>query len=169
MALSGLAVAAMGGVNAASTGCVLVLPALFILIKASGRLRLSLLAKWAAAVLAGTAWWLIPLLLQGRYSFNFLPYIEQAQHHLPDDVGGRLPARRGQLDRLPEPRHPVAVGGLVGRHVARGDPGVGRRGGRGALRAGPPGHAGAALAAGLRGPGLARWRWPGTGGRLAAR
>jgi arabinofuranan 3-O-arabinosyltransferase len=78
VALSGLAVAAMGGVNAASTGCVLVLPALFILIEARGRLRLSLLAKWAAAVLAGTAWWLIPLLLQGRYSFNFLPYIEQA-------------------------------------------------------------------------------------------
>jgi arabinofuranan 3-O-arabinosyltransferase len=77
-ALSGLAVAAMGGVNAASTGYVLVLPALFILIAASGRLRLSLLAKWAAAALAGTAWWLVPLLLQGRYSFNFLPYIEQA-------------------------------------------------------------------------------------------
>jgi arabinofuranan 3-O-arabinosyltransferase len=78
VALSGLAVAAMGGVNAASTGYVLVLPALFIIVKASGRLRLSLLAKWAAAVLAGTAWWLIPLLLQGRYSFNFLPYIEQS-------------------------------------------------------------------------------------------
>ena len=37
MALSGLAVAAMGGVNAASTGYVLLLPALFILIHASGR------------------------------------------------------------------------------------------------------------------------------------
>lgn len=78
VALSGLAVAAMGGVNAASTGYVLALPALFILIQASGRLRLSLLAKWAAAVLAGTAWWLVPLLLQGRYSFNFLPYTEQS-------------------------------------------------------------------------------------------
>src|SRR6202043_2292926 len=78
VALSGLAVAAMGGVNAASTGYVLVLPALFILIEASGRMRLSLLAKWAAAALAGTAWWLVPLLLQGRYSFNFLSYIEQA-------------------------------------------------------------------------------------------
>jgi arabinofuranan 3-O-arabinosyltransferase len=78
VALSGLAVAAMGGVNAASTGYVLVLPALFILIKTSGRHRISLLVKWIAAVLAGTAWWLVPLLLQSRYSFNFLPYIEQA-------------------------------------------------------------------------------------------
>lgn len=77
-ALSGLAVAAMGGVNAASTLYVLVLPALFILTLASGRLRLSLLVKWAAAVLAGTAWWWIPLLLQGKYSFNFLPYVEQS-------------------------------------------------------------------------------------------
>ena len=101
MALSGLAVAAMGGVNAASTGYVLVLPALFILISASGERRLSLLAKWAAAVLAGTAWWLVPLLLQGRYSFNFLPYIEQSGHHVQVHVGGRLPARRRELDRLP--------------------------------------------------------------------
>jgi arabinofuranan 3-O-arabinosyltransferase len=77
-ALSGLAVTAMGGVNALYTGYVLILPALFILIQASGRLRISLLAKWVAAVLAGTAWWLVPLLLQGQYSFNFLPYIEQS-------------------------------------------------------------------------------------------
>ena len=78
VALSGLSVAAMGGVNAASTGYVLILPAMFILVNASGRLRLTLFAKWAAAVLAGTSWWLIPLLLQGKYSVNFLPYIEQS-------------------------------------------------------------------------------------------
>ncbi len=77
-ALSGLSVAAMGGVNAASTGYVLILPAVFILVNASGRLRLTLFARWAAAVLAATAWWLIPLLLQGKYSVNFLPYIEQS-------------------------------------------------------------------------------------------
>jgi arabinofuranan 3-O-arabinosyltransferase len=77
-AASGLAVAAMSGVNAASTGYVLILPALFILTQASGRLRISLLVRWVAAVLAGTAWWLVPLLLQDRYSFNFLPYVEQS-------------------------------------------------------------------------------------------
>jgi arabinofuranan 3-O-arabinosyltransferase len=77
-ALSGLAVTAMSGVNAASTSYVLILPALFILTQASGRLRISLLVRWVAAVLAGTAWWLVPLLLQGRYSFNFLPYVEQS-------------------------------------------------------------------------------------------
>jgi arabinofuranan 3-O-arabinosyltransferase len=25
-----------------------------------------------------TAWWALPLLLQGKYAFNFLPYVEQA-------------------------------------------------------------------------------------------
>jgi arabinofuranan 3-O-arabinosyltransferase len=78
VALSGLAVAAMGGVNAVSTGSVLLLPALFILVNASGRLRFTLFAQWVAAVLAGTSWWLIPLLLQGKYAANFLPYIEQS-------------------------------------------------------------------------------------------
>ena len=78
VALSGLSAAAMGGVNAASTGYVLILPAVFILVNASGRRRLTLFARWAAAVVAATSWWLIPLLLQGKYSVNFLPYIEQS-------------------------------------------------------------------------------------------
>jgi arabinofuranan 3-O-arabinosyltransferase len=78
VALSGLAVAAMGGVNAVSTGYVLLLPALFILVNSTGRLRLTLFAQWVAAVSAGTSWWLIPLLLQGKYAVNFLPYIEQS-------------------------------------------------------------------------------------------
>ncbi|HUN32199.1 MAG TPA: alpha-(1-_3)-arabinofuranosyltransferase family protein [Trebonia sp.] len=77
-ALSGLAVTAMGGVNAASTGCVLIAVALFIVTQISGRRRITLLARWTVAVLAGTAWWLVPLLLQGRYSFNVLPYTEQS-------------------------------------------------------------------------------------------
>ena len=77
-ARSGLAVAAMGGVNAVSTLAVLILPALYIVTHARGRQRVRLSIAWCAAVIAATAWWAIPLLLQGRYSFNFLPYIEQA-------------------------------------------------------------------------------------------
>jgi len=77
-ARSGLAVAAMGGVNAVSTLAVLVLPALYIVTHARGRQRVRLSIAWCAAVIAATAWWAIPLLLQSRYSFNFLPYIEQA-------------------------------------------------------------------------------------------
>ena len=77
-ARSGVAIAAMAGVNAVSTLAVLLLPALYIVFQTKGRQRVGLSLKWSAAVVAATSWWLIPLLLQGRYSFNFLPYIEQS-------------------------------------------------------------------------------------------
>jgi arabinofuranan 3-O-arabinosyltransferase len=77
-ARSGLAVLLMGGVNAVSTISVLVLPALYIVTHARGRRRAAVGLCWAVAVVAATAWWAVPLLLQGRYSFNFLPYVEQA-------------------------------------------------------------------------------------------
>jgi len=77
-ARSGLAIAAMAGVNAVSTLAVLLLPALYILTHTRARQRIALSLKWSIAVIAATAWWLIPLLLQGRYSFDFLPYIEQS-------------------------------------------------------------------------------------------
>jgi arabinofuranan 3-O-arabinosyltransferase len=77
-ARSGLAVAAMAGVNAVSTLAVLLLPALYIVTHTRARQRAELGLKWCVAVAAATAWWVIPLLLQGKYSFNFLPYIEQS-------------------------------------------------------------------------------------------
>ena len=46
--------------------------------RSRGRARVRLGLQWCAAVVAATAWWVIPLLLQGKYSFNFLPYIEQS-------------------------------------------------------------------------------------------
>ncbi|HWG15535.1 MAG TPA: alpha-(1-_3)-arabinofuranosyltransferase family protein, partial [Streptosporangiaceae bacterium] len=76
-ARSGLFVACMGGVNAASTLAALVLPGMYILTR-TGRRRWILLGWEVLAVLLATAWWLVPLLYQGRYGFNFLPYIEQA-------------------------------------------------------------------------------------------
>ena len=77
-ARSGVAVLCMGGVNAVATLDALVLPALFILTHTRGRRRAALASCWALAVALATSWWTVPLLLQGRYSFNFLPYIEQA-------------------------------------------------------------------------------------------
>jgi arabinofuranan 3-O-arabinosyltransferase len=77
-ARSGVAIAAMAGVNAVYTLAVLLLPALYILTHVKSRQRTELSLKWAIAVFAGTAWWTIPLLLQGKYAFNFLPYIEQS-------------------------------------------------------------------------------------------
>ncbi len=77
-ARSGVAVLCMGGVNAVATLDALVLPALFILTHTRGRRRAALASSWALAVALATSWWTVPLLLQGRYSFDFLPYIEQA-------------------------------------------------------------------------------------------
>jgi arabinofuranan 3-O-arabinosyltransferase len=77
-ARSGAVVLCMSGVNATVTIEALLLPGLFILTYARGRRLVALALCWAAAVAMATAWWALPLLLQGRYAFNFLPYIEQA-------------------------------------------------------------------------------------------
>ena len=77
-ARSGAVVLLMGGVNATVTIEALVLPALFILTYARGRRLAALAACWCGAVVLATAWWALPLLLQGKYAFNFLPYVEQA-------------------------------------------------------------------------------------------
>lgn len=77
-ALSALAVAAVGGVNAAATFAVIPLGAVWLLTRAPGPRRRTLMTWWPALVVAGTAWWLVPLLLLGRYSPPFLEFIESA-------------------------------------------------------------------------------------------
>ncbi len=76
--LSALAVAAVGGVNAAATFAVIPLGVLWLLTRQPGRRRRSMMTWWPLCVLVGTAWWLVPLLLLGRYSPPFLDYIETA-------------------------------------------------------------------------------------------
>ena len=77
-ALSGLAVFAIGGVNAAVTLAVLVAPLIWLLTRERGRRRNQLLAWWLLAVALATAWWIAPLWFQLKYGFNFLPYTERA-------------------------------------------------------------------------------------------
>jgi arabinofuranan 3-O-arabinosyltransferase len=77
-ALSALAVAAVGGVNAAATFAVIPLGAVWLLTRSRGPRRRALMAWWPALVVAGTAWWLVPLLLLGAYSPPFLDFIETA-------------------------------------------------------------------------------------------
>jgi arabinofuranan 3-O-arabinosyltransferase len=77
-ARSGVVVLCMSGVNATVTLEALLLPGLFILAYARGRRLVSLAVCWGGAVVLATAWWVLPLLLQGKYAFNFLPYVEQA-------------------------------------------------------------------------------------------
>ncbi|HEY3908209.1 MAG TPA: alpha-(1-_3)-arabinofuranosyltransferase family protein [Streptosporangiaceae bacterium] len=77
-ARSGVAVLCMGGVNATSTLDALILPALYIVMTVRGRRLIKLGLYWSGAVFLATSWWVVPLLLQGKYSFNFLPYVEQS-------------------------------------------------------------------------------------------
>ena len=77
-AASGVAVLLAGGINAAITVGMLGIPALFILTREGGPRRRRLLAWWSAAVVAATLWWLVPLALQSRYGYNFLPVTERA-------------------------------------------------------------------------------------------
>lgn len=77
-ALSALAVGAVGGVNAVATFAVVPLAGWFLLVGTSGPRRRTMLRWWPPLVLAVTCWWVLPLLLLGRYSPPFLDYIESA-------------------------------------------------------------------------------------------
>ena len=75
---SGVAVLCMGAANATTVLALLPLPALFLLPglrRSAGR---HLAAWWAVAVSLACAWWFVPLVLQARYSTDFLNYIETA-------------------------------------------------------------------------------------------
>lgn len=77
-ARSALAVAAVGGVNAAASFAVIPLGAIWILTRSPGARRRTLLLWWPAFTLLGTLWWLVPLFVMGAYSPPFLDYIEAA-------------------------------------------------------------------------------------------
>jgi arabinofuranan 3-O-arabinosyltransferase len=75
-AQSGVALLFAGGVNAAATLAVLPVPALWLLTRERGPRRRALMSWWVLAVVLACAWWLIPLLLLGKYSPPFLDWIE---------------------------------------------------------------------------------------------
>ncbi|MBR7742187.1 DUF3367 domain-containing protein [Phycicoccus sp. BSK3Z-2] len=75
---SGVAVLALGAVNAVASLATLVLPAWWILTR-RGRPRRLLLGWWSVAVVLASAWWVGPLVLLGRYSPPFLDWIEDAR------------------------------------------------------------------------------------------
>ena len=76
--LSGLAVAMVGGVNAAATFAVLPLGVVWLLTREPGPRRRSLMIWWPVFTALGTLWWLVPLFVMGAYSPPFLDFIETA-------------------------------------------------------------------------------------------
>ncbi|HQR78875.1 MAG TPA: alpha-(1-_3)-arabinofuranosyltransferase [Actinomycetota bacterium] len=77
-ALSALAVLLAGGVNAVAAGAVLPLALWWLLTLEPGPRRRGLLGWWCGLTLLAILWWLIPLVVLGRYSPPFLDWIESA-------------------------------------------------------------------------------------------
>lgn len=74
---SALAIACMGGVNAASTLAVIPLALVWFLTRQPGPSRRCLFAWWVGGVVAATAWWLVPFAVSVRHGFDFTPFTEQ--------------------------------------------------------------------------------------------
>ncbi len=77
-ALSGLAVLAMGGVNATAAVAALTLPGLLLLLQLRTPRGRRLLAWWVPAVALATVWWLGPLVLLSTVAPPFLQFTETA-------------------------------------------------------------------------------------------
>ncbi len=80
VAASAIAVACAGGVNATAVFAVVPLALLWLATLQPVRRRVTAIAAWCGAVALATAWWLVPLLVLGRYSPPFLDYIETARN-----------------------------------------------------------------------------------------
>lgn len=77
-ARSGIAFAFVGGVNASAALAILPVPALWLLTRGRGPRRRSLMSWWIVAVVLASAWWVVPLLVLGKYSPPFLDWIESS-------------------------------------------------------------------------------------------
>jgi arabinofuranan 3-O-arabinosyltransferase len=75
---SGAAMLFMGGVNATENLATLPLPILVLVFGLGTSRGRRLAAWWAGTAALACAWWLLPLLVLGRYSPPFLDYIETA-------------------------------------------------------------------------------------------
>src|SRR5512133_1673278 len=75
---SGLAVLCMGGINAVLTLTALLPAVVWLATRHLSTRSLRLAGAWVVAVVLASLWWVVPLLLLGRYSPPFLDYIESA-------------------------------------------------------------------------------------------
>ena len=91
-AWSGIAVLCLGGVNATASAAVLPLPLLYLLTRPAG-VRGRLLAWWVPVAVLAASWWALPLMVLGRYGYDFLDMIETAK--VTTTVTGLVDTLRG--------------------------------------------------------------------------
>lgn len=77
-AWAALAVAMVGGVNAAATFAVIPMGVVWLLTRGRGSRRTSMMLWWPIFTIVATIWWLVPLFVLGSYSPPFLDFIESA-------------------------------------------------------------------------------------------
>ncbi|GAA3389783.1 alpha-(1-_3)-arabinofuranosyltransferase domain-containing protein [Cryptosporangium minutisporangium] len=77
-AASGVAFLFAGGINAAAALAILPLPAWWLLTRAKGPRKNALIRWWVLAIGLASLWWVVPLLVLGRYSPPFLDWIESS-------------------------------------------------------------------------------------------
>uniref|UniRef100_UPI000A6C95B3 alpha-(1->3)-arabinofuranosyltransferase domain-containing protein n=1 Tax=Aeromicrobium sp. REDSEA-S32_B7 TaxID=1811526 RepID=UPI000A6C95B3 len=77
-AWAGVAVACVGGINAAAAFAVIPLGVVWLLTRTRGPRRRALMLWWPVFTFLGTLWWLVPLAVMGAYSPPFLDWIETA-------------------------------------------------------------------------------------------
>ncbi len=112
-ARSGVAIALMGGANAAVVLSVLPLPALWLLTRQRGPRRAALVRWWALAVVAATAWWVVGLYFFGRYGPVILDFTETvAATTAPTGVFDVLRGSADWLARVTDP-DPVLPAGYT--------------------------------------------------------
>jgi|694.fasta_scaffold29086_1 arabinofuranan 3-O-arabinosyltransferase len=107
-AISALAVALMGGANAAVVLTVLPAPVLFLLTRSRGPRRASLIRWWFLLVPMATLWWIVILYFFARYSPNTLAYTETSRTTAgPTSLFEVIRGTADWVSRLPGPQNPA--------------------------------------------------------------
>lgn len=106
-ARSGVAIALMGGANAAVVLSVLPIPLLWLLTRQRGPRRAALLRWWVVAVVAATMWWVAGLYFFGRYGPEILDFTETVT--ATTKPTGLFDVLRGSADWLARVTDPTPV------------------------------------------------------------